>query len=162
MVGLLPAKLIQSLLAGIDALKIQVNGIKDVVVGNTTLNDILLLMRQALATGCHIVKPLAIVCREKLVVDIRCLFSKLKDTHNGRLSSADKALTIVASLLFQRGKIEAHTKVQMLARVDDIRFGNDDIGSVVESHAAFRTPFLFIRSTRSSTMYSREKVCNTS
>ena len=31
-----------------------------------------------------------------------------------------------------------------------------------KSHADFRTPFLFIRSTKSSTMYSREKVCNTS
>ena len=110
MVGLLPTKLIQSLLAGVDALKIKVNGIEDVVVGNATLNDVVLLMRQALATGCHIVKPFTIVSREKLAIDIRCLFSKLKDIHNGWLSSANEALAIATSLLFQGGKTEAHTK----------------------------------------------------
>ena len=55
-----------------------------------------------------------------------------------------------------------YAKIKMLARVENIGLGNNDVGRVVESHVFFRIPFLFIKSTRSSTMYSREKVCNTS
>ena len=53
--------------------------------------------------------------------------SKLKDIHDGWFAPTDKALTVVTSLLLHRGKVEAHSKVKMLTRVNYIWFGNDDI-----------------------------------
>ena len=90
------------------------------------------------------------------------LLAKVKDIHESWFATTDKALTIVTRLLFQRCEIEPYAKVQMLARMAYIGFGNNDIGCVIKSHATFRTPFLCIKSIKSSTMYSREKVCNTS
>ena len=47
MVRLFPTKLVQSLLTGIDALQVQIYRVEYLIVGNATLNDIILLVRQA-------------------------------------------------------------------------------------------------------------------
>ena len=62
-------------------LEIKVNGIKHLIIGNATLDNIVLLMRQAFTAASHIVKLFAIVSREELAVYIRSLFCKLKNIH---------------------------------------------------------------------------------
>ena len=162
MIRFFPLKLIQCLFASIDTLKIKIDGIEHLIVCYAAFNDVVMLMRQPLTAGCDIIEPLSIIGWEKLAVYIRNIVCELEDIHDGRFPSSDKTLAIVACLLLQKGKIKPHSEIQMLARVVHIRFENNNIGCVIESHATFKTPFLFIKSTRSSTMYSREKVCNTS
>ena len=48
MIWLFPTQLVEGLITRIDALKIQVYGIKDVIVSNAILNDVILLMRQSI------------------------------------------------------------------------------------------------------------------
>lgn len=162
MIRFFPLQLVKCLFASVDALKIEINGIKDLVIGNASFNDVKLFMRQSFTAGCDIIKPFTIVSRKDFAAGINDFIGQFKDIHKGWLSTTNKSLPIVACLLFQRCEIEPHTEVQMPARMAYIGFRDDNIGGVVESHAVFRTPFLFIKSTRSSTMYSRENVCNTS
>ena len=162
MVGLFPLQLVKCLLTSVDALKIKVNGIKDLVVGNAPFNDVILFMGQTFTASSDIIKPFTIVCRKDFAADVGNLIGKLIDVQDCWLATTNEAQSIITSLLLQRGEIEAKAKVQMLARMANIRFRHDSVGGMIESHAAFRTPFLFIKSTRSSTMYSRENVCNTS
>jgi len=44
-IGLLKTQLVEGLITCINALKVQIYSIKDVIVSNTTLNDVILLMR---------------------------------------------------------------------------------------------------------------------
>ena len=161
-VGFLPAQLVKSLLTGIDTLKIKINGVKDVVVSDTALNHVILFMRQSFAASHYVVEPFAIISKKHLAEGVGNIVRKFIDVQNGRVASTNKALTIVTSLLFQRSQIKPNAKVQVLARVENVGFRDDDTGCVEVSHAAFNTPFLFIKSMRSSTMYSFENVCNTS
>ena len=161
-IGLFPTQLFKSLITGINALNVKIYSIKDIVVSDATLNAIILLMRQSLATSCHVVKPFAIVGRKHFAIDISNLLCKFIDIHDSRLTAANETLTIFASLLLKRCKIHAIAKVQMAARMIHVWLRNNEIGCMEDSHDAFKTPFLFIRSTRSSTIYSRENVCNTS
>ncbi len=157
-----PTQLVKSLLSCIDSLKVEVNGVKDVVVGNTAFNYVILLMWKTFAASHHVIKPFAIISRKYLALDSYHLFRKFKDIHDGGLATTNKTLSIVTSLLLKRSEIKANAKIKMLARMANVRLRDNHIGCMEIPHAAFSTPFLFIKSTRSSTMYSRENVCNTS
>ena len=158
----LPAQLVKGLLTCINLLKIKVNCIKDVVIGNAAFNHVILLMWQSFAAGYNIVKPFAIVGRIYFAVDIGHFFRKFKDVQNGWFVTTNETLAVVTRLFLKWSKIKAHAEIKMFARVVNVWLRNYDVRCVEVPHAAFYTPFLFIKSIRSSTMYSRENVCNTS
>ena len=160
LVRLLPSQLVKSLLTCIDTLKIKVNSVKHIVICNAPFYYVKVLMGRSFSASYDIVKPFAIVSREYFAVGISNILRKVKNIHDGRFASANESL--VSCLFFKRSKVETNTKIQMQRRMANIRFGNDHIGSMEKPLAACKTPFLFMRSIRSSTMYSRENVCNTS
>lgn len=162
MVGLFPTQLVKCLFARVKTLQIKIHRVENLVVSDTALDDVILLMRKTFPTGSDVVEPLAIVGSEDLASDAWHPIRKVEYVHDGIFATTDKTLSIAPSLFFQRSEIEPNTKVQMLARMAHIGMRNNDIGCVINPHTAFRSPFLFIKSTRSSTMYSRENVCNTS
>lgn len=161
-VRFLPPQLVKSLLTCIDSLQVKVYGVEHIVIGNTTFNHVIALMGQTFSTSHNIIKPFAIVYWKYFTIGFGNLIRKFKNIHNGGFASTDKTLTVITCLLFKWSEIKSYAKVQVFTRVADIWFRDNNIESMEISHAAFKTPFLFIRSIRSSTMYSRENVCNTS
>ena len=73
MVGFLPLQLIKCLFTSIDALQIKVYSVEDIIIGNASLYDIVLLMRQTFATSSYIVKPFSIVGKKYFAVGVRNL-----------------------------------------------------------------------------------------
>ena len=117
MIWLFPTQLVEGLITRIDALKIQIYGIKDVIVSDTTLNDVILLMRQSLAASSHVVKPFAIVGRKHFAINTSNIVRKFIYIHNGWFATTNESLTIVTCLLLKRCEIHAIAKVQMVARM---------------------------------------------
>ena len=115
MIGLLPTQLVEGLIASINALNVKIDGVKDIIVSYTTFYDIILLMRQSLSAGGHVVKPFAIVGKKHFAIDICNLVSKLIDIHDGRFATTNEALTVVACLFFKRSEIHTIAEVQMVA-----------------------------------------------
>ena len=162
MVRLLPTQLVKCLFTCIETLKIKVNGVKYLVISNAAFNHIILLMRQSFTASCDVVEPFTIVGFKHLTTYLRYFIGEFVHIHNGIFNSTNEALSVISSLLLQGSKVKTYPKVQMLTRMENIRLFDDEVRCVIESHTVFRSPFLFIKSTRSSTMYSRENVCNTS
>ena len=71
MVGVLEAQLVKCLFKGVYARKIKVDCVKNLVVSNAALYNIILRVGQSLTASSDIIKPFTIVCVKDYAREIR-------------------------------------------------------------------------------------------
>lgn len=114
-VGFLVQQLVECLFARVNARKIQVHCIKYLVIGNTILNDVILLVRQTLAARCNKVQPFAIVRFKYLMRTIHTVVIQLIDIEYRSIAPPQKPFTIPLRLRAYGRKVETDTKIQARA-----------------------------------------------
>ena len=77
MIRLLVTQLVKCLLSGIDSGQIEVNGVEHIVIGNTTIYDIIILVRETFTACCHKVEPVTIICFKEFVCERRPVLIEL-------------------------------------------------------------------------------------
>lgn len=69
-----PTQIVKSLFAGVNALKIKIDGIENLIIGNASFYDVEVFVGQALTTCRNIIKPFPIISRKHFAADIAYFF----------------------------------------------------------------------------------------